>query len=105
MKLFTKTTIYYILISFITYLLIAGTFYIAVKHLIYKEVEEKLKAEKHDFEAFVKRHGDWTKAPTLWKIKLRSKNYQNLIRLNLKTLSKTPSFTINTPKKMSHSAN
>jgi signal transduction histidine kinase len=62
MKLLTKTTIYYIIISFITYLLIAGTFYIAVKHLIYKEVEEKLRAEKHDFEAFVKRHGDWTKS-------------------------------------------
>ncbi|MBO9703863.1 MAG: HAMP domain-containing histidine kinase [Sporocytophaga sp.] len=59
MKLLTKTTIYYILISLITYLLIAGTFYIAVKHLIYKEVEERLRAEQHDFEAFVKRHGGW----------------------------------------------
>ncbi|GAL85365.1 hypothetical protein MYP_2594 [Sporocytophaga myxococcoides] len=59
MKLLTKTTIYYILISLITYILIAGAFYIVVKHLIYKEVEERLRAEQHDFEAFVKRHGDW----------------------------------------------
>jgi signal transduction histidine kinase len=62
MKLLTKTTIYYLLISFIIYLLIAGTFYIAVKQLIYKEVEKRLRAEQHDFEAFVKRHGDWNES-------------------------------------------
>lgn len=59
MKLLSRTNRYYIFFSIITYLIIAGSFYVVVEHLIYREVEDRLRVERREFEQFVKVHGVW----------------------------------------------
>lgn len=59
MKLLSRTNLYYILFSVITYIIIAGSFYMVVEHMIYSEVEERLKVERRDFEHYIQLHGVW----------------------------------------------
>ncbi len=59
MKLLERTNLYYIFFSVITYVIIAGSFYIVVEHLIYSEVEERLRVERRDFENYIALHGVW----------------------------------------------
>ena len=59
MKLLARTNRYYIFFSIITYAIVAGSFYIVVEYLIYKEVDERLEVERRDFEHFLETHGYW----------------------------------------------
>lgn len=59
MKLQTRTNLNYIIVSAIIYVIVAVSFYIAVKHVIYEEVDTRLLVEKSDFENFVDRNGYW----------------------------------------------
>lgn len=59
MKLLARTNRYYIFFSIITYAVVAGSFYLVVEYLIYKEVDERLEVERKDFENFIESHGYW----------------------------------------------
>ena len=59
MKLLARTNRYYIFFSIITYAIVAGSFYLVVEYLIYKEVDERLEVERKDFEHFIRQHGYW----------------------------------------------
>ena len=59
MKLLARTNRYYIFFSIITYAIVAGSFYIVVEYLIYKEVDQRLEVERKDFEHFIETHGYW----------------------------------------------
>ncbi len=59
MKLLARTNRYYIFFSIITYAIVAGSFYVVVEYLIYKEVDERLEVERKDFENFIDQHGYW----------------------------------------------
>ena len=59
MKLLSRTNLYYIFFSVITYLIISGSFYAVVERMIYSEVEERLIVERKDFEQFIRAHGMW----------------------------------------------
>lgn len=59
MKLLARTNRYYIFFSIITYAIVAGTFYVVVEYLIYKEVDQRLEVERKDFENFIQTHGYW----------------------------------------------
>lgn len=59
MKLLGRTSLYYIAFSLITYVVIAGSFYVLVERMIYSEVEDRLKVERRDFEHYVRLHGVW----------------------------------------------
>ncbi len=59
MKLLSRTNLYYIFFSVVTYVIIAGSFYLVVERMIYREVEDRLKVERKDFENFIKSHGVW----------------------------------------------
>jgi len=59
MKLLSRTNLYYIFFSVITYLIISGSFYVVVERMIYSEVEERLVVERKDFEQFIRVHGMW----------------------------------------------
>ncbi len=59
MKLLARTNRYYIFFSIITYAIVAGSFYIVVEYLIYKEVDQRLEVERRDFEHFIQTHGYW----------------------------------------------
>ena len=59
MKLLGRTNLFYIAFSLITYVVIAGSFYVLVERMIYREVEDRLKVERRDFEHFVRQHGVW----------------------------------------------
>ena len=59
MKLLARTNRYYIFFSIVTYAIVAGSFYVVVEYLIYKEVDQRLEVERKDFEHFIKTHGYW----------------------------------------------
>ena len=59
MKLLSRTNLYYIFFSIITYIIISGSFYLVVERMIYSEVEERLFVERKDFEHFIEAHGVW----------------------------------------------
>jgi len=59
MKLLARTNLYYIFFSAITYILVAGAFYLVIEYVVYQEVEKRLVVERHDFENFVGAHGMW----------------------------------------------
>lgn len=59
MKLLSRTNLYYIVFSLVTYLVIAGSFYVILERMIYREVEERLRVERRDFEHYVRQHGVW----------------------------------------------
>lgn len=59
MKLLGRTNLFYIAFSVITYIVIAGSFYVLVERMIYREVEERLRVERRDFEHHVRLHGVW----------------------------------------------
>jgi signal transduction histidine kinase len=59
LKLFDRTNFYYIVFSVIIYVLVGASFYLVVEHVIYQEVEQRLKVERRDFENFVQAHGVW----------------------------------------------
>jgi len=58
-KLLARTNRYYIFFSIVTYAIVAGSFYIVVEYLIYKEVDQRLEVERKDFEHFIQTHGYW----------------------------------------------
>jgi hypothetical protein len=58
-KLLARTNRYYIFFSIVTYAIVAGSFYVVVEYLIYKEVDQRLEVERKDFEHFIKTHGYW----------------------------------------------
>lgn len=59
MKLLARTNRYYIFFSIVTYAIVAGSFYIVIEYLIYKEVDQRLEVERKDFEHFITTHGYW----------------------------------------------
>ena len=59
MKLLGRTSLYYIAFSLVTYVVIAGSFYVLIERMIYSEVEDRLKVERRDFEHYVRLHGVW----------------------------------------------
>jgi signal transduction histidine kinase len=59
MKLLTRTNLHYIFFSLITYVIIAGSFYLVVEYVIYRDVEERLVVERKDFEHFVESQSSW----------------------------------------------
>ncbi|MEJ1239484.1 HAMP domain-containing sensor histidine kinase [Chryseolinea sp. T2] len=59
MKLLGRTSLFYAAFSLVTYVVIAGSFYVLVERMIYREVEDRLKVERRDFEHFVRTHGIW----------------------------------------------
>lgn len=59
MKLLGRTNLFYIAFSLLTYVVIAGSFYVLVERMIYREVEDRLRVERRDFEHFVQTHGVW----------------------------------------------
>lgn len=63
MKLLTKTNRIYLAFSLVIYLLTALAFYQIVRLLIYDEVENRLRIERRDFEAYVRAHNSWSTIP------------------------------------------
>ncbi len=59
MKLLARTNLYYIFFSIITYILVAGAFYLVIEYVVYQEVEKRLVVERHDFENFIRAHDMW----------------------------------------------
>lgn len=59
MKLQARTNLNYIFFSAIIYVIVAGSFYVSVQHVIYEEVDRRLLVEKADFEHFIDRTGHW----------------------------------------------
>jgi signal transduction histidine kinase len=59
LKLQTRTNLNYIFVSAITYIIVAVSFYLAVEHVIYEEVDRRLLVEKKDFEHYIDRNGYW----------------------------------------------
>jgi signal transduction histidine kinase len=59
LKLLGRTNLFYVAFSLLTYVVIAGSFYVLVERTIYREVEDRLKVERRDFEHYVKLHGVW----------------------------------------------
>lgn len=59
MKLLARTNRYYIFFSIVTYAIVAGSFYLVIEYLIYKEVDQRLEVERKDFEHFIQTHGYW----------------------------------------------
>jgi signal transduction histidine kinase len=59
LKLLEKTSRIYLLASLVIYLAVGIAFYNIIKHMIYDEVETRLKVEMRDFEAFVRTHDSW----------------------------------------------
>ncbi|ADB36530.1 sensor histidine kinase [Spirosoma linguale] len=63
MKLLTKTNRIYLAFSLVIYLLTAITFYQIIRLVIYDEVENRLRVERRDFEAYVRAHNTWSNIP------------------------------------------
>lgn len=63
MKLLAKTNRIYLAFSLVIYLLTALAFYQIVRLLIYDEVENRLRVERRDFEAYVRAHNSWSTIP------------------------------------------
>jgi signal transduction histidine kinase len=59
LKLQTRTNLNYIFVSAIIYVIVAVSFYLAVEHVIYEEVDRRLLVEKTDFENFIDRNNRW----------------------------------------------
>lgn len=60
MKLLTKTSRIYFLVSLVVYLTASFVFYRMVRSMIYREIEDRLLLEKHDFVRFVEKWGRWS---------------------------------------------
>ncbi len=45
MKLLARTNLYYIFFSIITYIRVAGAFYLVIEYVVYQEVEKRLVVE------------------------------------------------------------
>lgn len=56
MKLLARTNAYYLFFSLITYVIIAGGFYLVIVYVVYRDVEERLVVERRDFEQFIRTH-------------------------------------------------
>lgn len=63
MKLLAKTNRIYLTFSLVIYLLTALAIYQIVRLLIYDEVENRLRVEKRDFDAYVRAHNAWSTIP------------------------------------------
>lgn len=63
MKLLDKTNRIYLTFSLAIYLLTALAIYQIVRLLIYDEVENRLRVEKRDFDAYVRAHNAWSTIP------------------------------------------
>lgn len=63
MKLLAKTNRIYLAFSLVIYLLTALAIYQIVRLLIYDEVENRLRVERRDFEAYVRAHNAWSTIP------------------------------------------
>ncbi|MBD2754970.1 sensor histidine kinase [Spirosoma validum] len=63
MKLLAKTNRIYLAFSLVVYLLTALAFYQIVRLLIYDEVENRLRVERRDFDAYVRAHNTWSTIP------------------------------------------
>ena len=63
MKLLAKTNRIYLTFSLVIYLLTALAIYQIVRLLIYDEVENRLRVEKRDFQAYVRAHNTWSTIP------------------------------------------
>ncbi|MFD2933040.1 sensor histidine kinase [Spirosoma flavum] len=63
MKLLTKTNRIYLAFSLVIYLLTAVAFYQIIRLVIYDEVENRLRVEKRDFEAYVRARNAWSNIP------------------------------------------
>ncbi|SOD78448.1 sensor histidine kinase [Spirosoma fluviale] len=63
MKLLAKTNRIYLTFSLVIYLLTAIAFYQIIRLVIYDEVENRLRVERRDFEAYVRAHNAWSNIP------------------------------------------
>ncbi|GAB4018526.1 sensor histidine kinase [Spirosoma koreense] len=63
MKLLAKTNRIYLTFSLAIYLVTAFVFYQIIRRVIYDEVENRLRVEKRDFEAYVHVHNAWSDIP------------------------------------------
>jgi hypothetical protein len=59
LRLETRTTLNYIIVSAIIYAIVAVSFFFSVQYVIYKEVDRRLLVEKSDFEQYIDRIGYW----------------------------------------------
>jgi signal transduction histidine kinase len=59
LRLETRTTLNYIIVSAIIYVIVAVSFFFSVQYVIYKEVDRRLLVEKSDFEQYIDRIGYW----------------------------------------------
>lgn len=59
MKLLQKTSRIYLFASLAIYIAVGIAFFWSIKYMIYDEVENRLKVEKRDFEAYVEEHDEW----------------------------------------------
>ncbi len=60
MKLLTKTSRIYFLVSLVVYLAASIVFYLIIRNVIYREIEDRLLLEKYDFELFVQKWEHWS---------------------------------------------
>ncbi len=60
MKLLTKTSRIYFVVSLIVYLAASCVFYFIIRNVIYKEIEARLLLEKYDFIQFVQKWKTWS---------------------------------------------
>ncbi len=59
MKLITRTSLFYLFFSLLTYIIIGAAFYFVTNKLIHSEVDDRLQMERMDFERFFARHNNW----------------------------------------------
>ncbi len=60
MKLLTKTSRTYFLVSLVVYLAASFVFYVIIRNVIYREIEDRLLLEKYDFVLFVQKWKHWS---------------------------------------------
>ena len=60
MKLLTKASRTYFLVSLVVFLAASFVFYFIIRSVIYREIEDRLLLEKHDFELFVRKWKHWS---------------------------------------------
>lgn len=60
MKLLTKASRTYFLVSLAVFLAASFVFYFIIRSVIYREIEDRLLLEKHDFELFVRKWKHWS---------------------------------------------
>lgn len=60
MKLLTKTSRTYFVVSLVVYLAAGCVFYFIIRNVIYKEIESRLLLEKYDFILFVQKWKHWS---------------------------------------------